>query len=373
MTNPLSFLMLVLGTHGDFRIHYSIAQALLQRGHHVTLASSPFFREQVAIGEVGWLPIGKGSRTELMDLLQSLAAVKNRAERVSRYAQYWVRPELGHSMQHLQNEVATYDCFINNLRLLPDTIGSQPVVFTTYDLVSSPQRLLDAVPDALRPNVLETVLLDHQLVDPSGLWPATFQFCGFAECNDAARSIDHKPRSVVNDAAPVVLTMGSMISFDTNRVQSTVASACKLLGKKLVVVSGWSDHTLGERDNVVTVEYAPYAELFANSSCIVHHGGCGTVRFALAAAKPSILLPQIPSQEYFAQLLMERRLAAAKLNATSSVEEFAHAIDHAINDATMASALQNMQNKLRHQRPGEQLAADLIVGHARRDGKESYG
>jgi sterol 3beta-glucosyltransferase len=118
------------------------------------------------------------------------------------------------------------------------------------------------------------------------------------------------------ESPPVAITMGSMVTFDPVAFAGTVREALKLAGLRGVLIGGWSEEASEEScdEHCFRAANIPYEWLFPRSSLVVHHGGAGTVAATLRAGRPSILLPQIPSQGYFAQLLARAGVLAEELD-----------------------------------------------------------
>ncbi len=89
--------------------------------------------------------------------------------------------------------------------------------------------------------------------------------------------------------APIVFTLGSTaVSHPANFYQASRDAALRL-GKRAVLI-GASD--LEPRsDQILSIPYAPYSEIFPNASVIVHQGGSGTTGQALRAGRPMLFVP----------------------------------------------------------------------------------
>jgi sterol 3beta-glucosyltransferase len=167
----------------------------------------------------------------------------------------------------------------------------------------------------------------------------------------------------------VVMTMGSMVTFDARRLVESFVQALGLSGRRGVLVAGWSGLSSlpDTAANLLVIEEADYEWLFARAACVVHHGGVGTVTAVLRAGVPSILLPQIGSQEEFGRMLMREGVAAgvfdtATLTPATLATAFGAAADEAIrNNAGRWRALLERER-------GVAAAVDLIEDHWRRLG-----
>jgi UDP:flavonoid glycosyltransferase YjiC (YdhE family) len=369
--------ILTLGTRGDFELFLTLAQALTARGHHVLLGTSPFYAQKTRDAGVEWRQIGAGSQQEMVAILRSLAAVSDRNNRTYQYYTRWLRPQLAMAKDAITSVGAEADYFISNLKMAlqrGDTII--PGAFVTYDPPGSIEDLPRYGARNHAGRTLELVALNEALVDPEGTWGVEFHFTGFWRR-------DHNlewtpPQDLMHfldgEKPPVIMTMGSMVMCDIRQVVQKLVRALCLAGRRGIVVGGWSDiSSAGESSARIhfTVE-VPYDWLFPRGSCIIHHGGCGTVAAVLRAGKPSILLPQISCQDHFGRMLSRAELATGVLDTQRMApEELAEAIQRAVAD-------ERIIQKARHWRDvvlgdgGVETAADLIEAHCAGVHKEPY-
>jgi UDP:flavonoid glycosyltransferase YjiC (YdhE family) len=113
------------------------------------------------------------------------------------------------------------------------------------------------------------------------------------------------------------------------------------------------------------VDEVPYDWLFPRASCVIHHGGCGTLSAVLRAGRPSVLLPQIPPQELFGRLLAREGLSAGMLDAdTLEPAALAEAIRRAVTDERVRANCRVWQGVVAADR-GLPLAVDLIEAHGK--------
>jgi len=364
--------LLSLGTHGDVELFRLLGRELSRRGHQVTIASSPFYRERMEPAGLEFLPVGTGTQAELSALFRSLASEADFRARVRAYAERWVRPQLAQSLGAVKAQLARTDYFINNLRSVWRSKGRIiPGTSVTYDPVGdiAAIRKYAAQLAGYEAAVLELVALPKALVDPDDTWGERFHFTGFWRDETP---IDPAPsRELVEflnaGSAPVAITMGSMLSFDSPAFVETVRDALRLAGQRGVLVGGWSEFNAeAANDDLLITEGAPYDWLFPRCSLVMHHGGAGTVAAALRAGRPSILLPQVASQAYFAQLLARQGVLAGELNVQSwNVEMLATAIARGAVDESLRRAAATWASRLADE-PGVRIAVGLIEQHAAR-------
>jgi sterol 3beta-glucosyltransferase len=118
---------------------------------------------------------------------------------------------------------------------------------------------------------------------------------------DLARFLDDGP-------PPVVITFGSMAGAAD--VALTAAVERILDAGRRVVVQG-SDAAGVTSPNVHRVGIADHRALFARAAVVVHHGGAGTTHAACAAGVPSVVVPHVGDQRYWAERLHRLGVAPA--------------------------------------------------------------
>jgi len=139
---------------------------------------------------------------------------------------------------------------------------------------------------------------------------------------------------------PVSMGLGSMSGIEsarTGRIAALTAQALECAGRRGVLLSGNGGiDTAGLPEAVIKVAgEVPYDWLFPRVAVAVHHGGAGTVAAALRAGVPSVVIPVLPDQAFWAwrvaalgagptpippKRLTPERLSAAILQAATDPE-----------------------------------------------------
>ncbi len=103
---------------------------------------------------------------------------------------------------------------------------------------------------------------------------------------------------------PVALGLGSMTGVEaaeTGRIVSGTAEALRRTGLRGVLLSEHARIDDVLPDNVIRIPgEVPYDWLFPRVAAVVHHGGAGTVAAALRAGVPSVVVPVLPDQTFWA-------------------------------------------------------------------------
>jgi len=104
---------------------------------------------------------------------------------------------------------------------------------------------------------------------------------------------------------PIFMGWGSMTAKSPKYMVKLVAEAAKLAGARAIVFEGWAHMSMDAlrsatedaellkycEENVLFVGKTPHAWLFPQCSCVIHHGGAGTLSTCLKAGVPQIITP----------------------------------------------------------------------------------
>lgn len=119
---------------------------------------------------------------------------------------------------------------------------------------------------------------------------------------------------------PVYVGFGSMAGFDAADLVGTVVAG--LDGRRAIVAGGWAGaQTLDLPESVLTIDRAPHSWLLPQCSLAIHHCGAGTTHAVARAGIPSVPMPFIADQPFWARLLRERGLATRALHWKRVTEE----------------------------------------------------
>ncbi|MEV7026860.1 nucleotide disphospho-sugar-binding domain-containing protein, partial [Kitasatospora sp. NPDC093558] len=151
---------------------------------------------------------------------------------------------------------------------------------------------------------------------------------------------DHRLPDEVEDflragPPPVFVGFGSMAAGDGERLSGLVVDALRRAGVRGVLQSGWAG-LVAETANgsdVLTVGELPHALLFPRTAAVVHHAGAGTSAAALRAGVPSVPVPVMADQPFWAARLAAAGAAPRPVPyADLTVERLAAAVRLAVDD-----------------------------------------
>jgi UDP:flavonoid glycosyltransferase YjiC (YdhE family) len=105
---------------------------------------------------------------------------------------------------------------------------------------------------------------------------------------------------------PVYVGFGSMANRSPRQTTQLVSDALERSGQRGVLVTGWGGLEKANLSaNVYALEAVHHAWLFPRVSAVVHHGGSGTTGAGLRAGVPSVLVPHMGDQPFWAQRVAE--------------------------------------------------------------------
>jgi len=177
-------------------------------------------------------------------------------------------------------------------------------------------------------NVLTELLTSQQLnlvaVDP---WfcrsfeqlQAHHQVCGFLNLTEDSRywTIPAKLAEFLdNGEAPVYMTFGSLQQAVPDWSMELFLEAVALAGCRAIIQTGSERYPADSlSDQVYFIGRHPHQPLFKRCAAIVHHGGAGTTHAATLAGCPSVVVPFMDEQLFWARQLQALGLAGKPLPA----------------------------------------------------------
>ena len=105
---------------------------------------------------------------------------------------------------------------------------------------------------------------------------------------------------------PIVISFGSMGGTEATILVSKIYDALSRIDVRAVIQSGYANLDASGsvpesfKDRVKFVGYVPHTYLFPRARMVVHHGGAGTTFSACMAGVPSVVVPFLGDQPYWA-------------------------------------------------------------------------
>ena len=336
-------LIATIGSLGDLHPCLAMAIGLLRRGHHVTVATTGFYRAKVESLGIDFSPLRPDWNPSDRELIQKCEDLKKGPEILYRemvlphlqgtfedllalagpadlmiageivYAAPLVAEKL--SLPWVSAILSPFSFFsafdpsvLSNAPLLMHLRKAGPAVYrAALNLArlatrhwSNPVRDLRRQ-QGLRPDCdpvfrdkfsphLVLALFSSWLARPQPDWPPQTQQPGFVYFNDPAQ--EALPPSLDAFLAagepPIVFTQGSTAVHNPGHFFEVSAAAAKRLHRRAVLLGV---EATGASEDILALPYAPYSQIFPAAAINVHQGGSGTTGEALRAGRPMLIVP----------------------------------------------------------------------------------
>lgn len=147
-------------------------------------------------------------------------------------------------------------------------------------------------------------------------WPSNTHLVGpWYEADN--ENLNQEIIDFVNRKPTVYAGFGSMKKGNPKKIAAEIIKGCKALNMQVIISSGWGGLVVGsefENDpDVLNLKSVSHSKLFPLVKVILHHGGIGTTHAALRAGTPSIIVPFIVDQPWWAHKLNKQNLGPKSL------------------------------------------------------------
>lgn len=348
-----------IGTTGDVLPYAALGRALLARGHDVKACAQAVHRPLFERFGVELVPIGPEHDAEhfnrMLDhisrLSQPFTQFEMLAERVfllepRRQLQDHLAASRGADLvvAHWFDYVAQEAAIANGVPWI--TMTYMPEIFRTAEapvfpfmhlgswwarktwdsaeelarpLAARVRALLVSLGGAPRPLALvgamsplrNLLAASRHLVEVRGDWPSNLVVTGpwFAE-EPAYEPPAPLAEFLAENPRPVVVTFGSMGGPHAAESTALVLEALARCGRPAIVQRGYGGLDARPGPRIFAAEYVPHDWLFRHAGCVVHHAGSGTAAAVARAGAPSVPVPHLFDQYYWAGMLHRRGAAA---------------------------------------------------------------
>jgi sterol 3beta-glucosyltransferase len=153
---------------------------------------------------------------------------------------------------------------------------------------------------------------------------------------------------LADGAAPIVVAFGSMAGSSDEAVDGAVRAILEG-GRRVIVQGGVADDV--DSPGLLRIGPIDHRALFPRTALVVHHGGSGTTHAVCAAGVPSLVIPHVGDQPYWADRL--HRLGVAPEGQpvrTLRADRLADAALAAASDPSMRRAAQELSTSVRQER-----------------------
>lgn len=147
---------------------------------------------------------------------------------------------------------------------------------------------------------------------------------------------------------PVFVGLGSTMTTTSRADQTSdiVRRALRQAGVRGIIQAGWAGLEVVD-DDVLTIDEVPHEWLFPRVAAVAHHCGAGTTAAALRAGIPTIALPGLGDQPFWARRLQRLGASAATIpQAKLTSERLAAAIHTAVTNCQLQRTAQHLGHRI---------------------------
>ncbi|MBN2502179.1 MAG: glycosyltransferase family 1 protein [Anaerolineales bacterium] len=187
----------------------------------------------------------------------------------------------------------------------------------------------------------------YWFLDPAPQWQPPAQLISFLEAG----------------SPPVYIGFGSMANRAPQKMAQLAQQALKKSGQRGILATGWGGLDNADLpDNIFSLDSAPHTWLFPHMAAVVHHGGAGTTGASFRAGIPSILVPHMGDQSFWAKRVTELGVGPQPIPRRKlTVERLVAAITTATIDKNMQARAASLGDRIRAE-DGVTRAIELIEG-----------
>jgi UDP:flavonoid glycosyltransferase YjiC (YdhE family) len=188
-------------------------------------------------------------------------------------------------------------------------------------------------------------LLAHKQPD----WPPQTVVTGFPFYDGGQKDMPRELCEFLDAGPPPILyTLGTAVSSDAGTFFEHSAVATERIERRAVlVVKEPRNRPSKLPDGVITVDYAPFTQLFPRVAAIVHHGGIGTTGLAMHAGRPMLVVPHSWDQPDNADRVVRLGMARALWPRQYTPERAARELRKLLDNASYAERAARIAEMMR--------------------------
>lgn len=171
----------------------------------------------------------------------------------------------------------------------------------------------------LSPAAGSLVAVSPALLPRPADWPSTTYLTGdWRRTSSRAEELDPAVQDFLADDAPFLYAgFGSMRGGDAAARAEAIVAGGRRAGLRVLLATGWGGLEPPRRlraHDLLVVSSVPHATVLPHAAAAIHHGGAGTVHAVALAGTPSVFVPFLADQPFWARLLRSHGLAGSPLD-----------------------------------------------------------
>jgi UDP:flavonoid glycosyltransferase YjiC (YdhE family) len=338
------------GSPGDLYPFLAIGAELRARGHETIVATSEFYRGQVAAASLGFAPVRPDRSPTQQDPDFLDRVIRDRATPAAVFRAMFL-PSLRESLEDLLGATEGADLVVAHTLASAARLAAEARNLPWISAVMQPMGYLSAYePPLIGPPAISRVLRrlgpgptrpvlklarrltdawasewhdlraelglapvkDHPLWEgqhspvrslglfprvlgePQPDWPPQARIAGFSFHRPPQQPLEPDLHQFLeNGEPPLVFTLGTTAINDPGSFFEESAASVQRLGQRAIffVGRGNQECCADVSPDVIAVSYAPHELVFPYARAIIHQGGIGTLSEALLAGRPMLIMP----------------------------------------------------------------------------------
>ena len=347
----MKILLITAGSRGDFEPFYAFAQRSHDLGHEVYLSVTEEFQPRLANADFNVLKL-PGS-IQYFVKKNGVSIIKNSFDFLPNVRPFIVKllNTAAEQILEIKPDVVLYHPTVLTAPIAARSVGALsglveiiPILTPTKEFASAGlwtsnlgflnKLTYKGVVLAEKLFFLETFKLSRKLkvkskkhdfsfslTSPSLLarpkdWPTNTHLVGpwYEKDND---SLDQNVIDFVKRKPTVYAGFGSMKKGNPEKIATEIINGCKALNMQVIISAGWGGLSVGPQfrndPEVLFLDSVSHSNLFPLVKVVLHHGGIGTTHAALRAGTPSVIVPFIVDQPWWAHKLYKQKLGPKSL------------------------------------------------------------
>ena len=347
--------MLSIGSIGDVRPYLLLGKELKNRGHQITMAAFPQFRDFITDSGLSFFPLDGDAEKMIFAIMQPDTNAFSYLPRLMKNIRRFI-PVLLESMTQSCSQADAMICnFFGSIYysiaelfdipciqinyFLVDPTGVSPIAAVRnqhlgkyanrstyrigYLLISLIEkhyltpwrkehhldtRRISSAPDYSvgKHSVPALYAISPVLFPRPSEWGKNIYMSGFFF--DESPDLFFPPEELVSflskQPAPVYIGFGSMNAGNMNKLITTILRAIRSADIRAVISLGHTGRKFRNTSRVFFLEgYIPHEWLFPRVSAVIHHGGAGTTATGLRFGIPTLVIPFAGDQTFWGNLV----------------------------------------------------------------------
>ncbi len=194
-------------------------------------------------------------------------------------------------------------------------VGAAAAMFGS-DIKAARRRLGVAV-GKLPPHAGTLAAFSPTLVPRPSDWPASTQLTGDWHGPDGRGPLAESLQEFLADPRPFAYAgFGSMAGGDAMARAEAILAGARSLGLRVLFATGWGgvQPPADAGDDVLVAGSVPHGAVLPRAAVAIHHGGAGTVHASTRAGTPSVVVPFLADQPFWAAQLERIGLSGPPLH-----------------------------------------------------------